>query len=177
MRDRNAWRILTLAILPIFLAGSILHFVYDWSGAWRPVALVAAVNESVWEHLKLAFWPALLSGLVEWRLLHRRYPAFWAARTVGLLVTPVFIALIFYGYTALLGGHWLVADIGTFLIGIAAGQWSCYTLLGWQPNRAGRVVVGLSLVLLVAAFACFTYWPPEWSLFREASTGISGIPE
>lgn len=177
MRDRYAWRILTVAIVPIFLAGSALHFVYDWSGGWRPVALFAAVNESVWEHLKLAFWPALLSGLVEWRMLHRRYPDFWLARSIGLLVTPMAITFLFYGYTALLGGHWLVADILTFLIAIAAGQWCCYSLLGWQPGRVGRVAVGLLFVAVLAAFACFTYWPPEYPIFREASTGIYGIPD
>lgn len=176
MHDQRARRILMVAIVPIFLAGSALHFAYDWTGQWRPVALFAAVNESVWEHLKLAFWPALVSGLVEWRLLHRRYPDFWLARTIGLLVSPMAIAFLYYGYTALLGRHWLVADIGIFLAAIAAGQWSCHALLGWRPGRIARVVVGVLLALLVAAFASFTYWPPESSLFREASTGIYGIP-
>jgi hypothetical protein len=86
VKDRHAWGILTAAIMPIFLPGSILHFAYDWSGGWRPVAPVGAVNESVWEHLKIAYWPALLSGLVEWRMLKLRYPGFWAARSLGLLV-------------------------------------------------------------------------------------------
>ena len=41
------------------LAGTGLHFLYDVC----PVPLVglfAPVNESVWEHLKLFFWPCLL---------------------------------------------------------------------------------------------------------------------
>jgi hypothetical protein len=176
VKDRHAWRILTAAIVPIFLLGSILHFAYDWSGDWRPVALVGAVNESVWEHLKIAYWPALLSGLLEWRMLKRRYPGFWAARSLGLLVMPVVIAMVFYGYTALLGGHWLVADIGTFLLGIAAGQWACYGLLEWRPGRVGRIVTGLLFAALLAAFACLTYWPLEIGLFREMSTGLYGIP-
>jgi len=48
----------------VILVGSALHFVFDWTGGWRPAALFAAVNESIWEHLKLAFWPGLAWALV-----------------------------------------------------------------------------------------------------------------
>lgn len=40
------------------LAGTILHFVYDWSGHNVFVAFFSPVSESVWEHLKLFFVPA-----------------------------------------------------------------------------------------------------------------------
>jgi hypothetical protein len=40
--------------------GSGLHFLFDALGQWRPVAIIAAVNESTWEHLKLAFWPMFI---------------------------------------------------------------------------------------------------------------------
>ncbi len=43
----------------VIIAGSALHFVFEWSGGFRPVAWLAAVNESTWEHFKLGFWPAL----------------------------------------------------------------------------------------------------------------------
>jgi hypothetical protein len=47
------WEI--IGIVFIVLAGGLLHFVFEWSGSWRPLAIIAAVNESTWEHLKLAF--------------------------------------------------------------------------------------------------------------------------
>lgn len=47
----------------ISLSGSALHFVFEWLEEWPPVALIAAVNESVWEHLKLAFWPGMIYAL------------------------------------------------------------------------------------------------------------------
>lgn len=177
VRDGRAWRILTLGIIPIFLAGCALHFAYAWSGEWLPAALVAAVNESVWEHLKIAFWPAFLHGLLERRLLRRHYPGFWLARAIGLLVTPLVIAGLFYGYTTLLGTHLLTVDIGIFLFGIAAGQWSCYRMLALHPGSAGRLAGRLLTGALLAAFACFTYLPPDLPPFRDASTGVLGIPE
>ena len=41
-------------ILVLSLLGTVMHFVFDWSGQSAPVGAFAAVNESVWEHLKLA---------------------------------------------------------------------------------------------------------------------------
>lgn len=51
------------------LAGSCLHFVYAlWPNGLT--ALLAPVNESLWEHVKILYWPCLLSGI----LLVRREP-------------------------------------------------------------------------------------------------------
>jgi hypothetical protein len=50
----------------MIILGSILHFTFEWSGGNPVVGAFSAVNESVWEHLKLAFWPALLFMLIEY---------------------------------------------------------------------------------------------------------------
>jgi glycerol uptake facilitator-like aquaporin len=39
----------------IIFLGSALHFTYELSGKLAIVGAFSAVNESVWEHLKLAF--------------------------------------------------------------------------------------------------------------------------
>ncbi len=46
-RSILAWELAGVA--PIVLAGSALHFAFDWSSGWLPLALIAAVNKSVWE--------------------------------------------------------------------------------------------------------------------------------
>jgi hypothetical protein len=51
-----------LGILFISLLGSLIHFLYDLSGKSLLVGLIAPINESVWEHLKLPLVPTLLCG-------------------------------------------------------------------------------------------------------------------
>jgi len=41
-------------IVPLGLLGSGLHFLFDWTKHNRFVALFSAVNESYWEHIKIA---------------------------------------------------------------------------------------------------------------------------
>ena len=45
----------------IAFAGALLHFAFELSDYWKPMAFIAAVNESVWEHQKMFFWPFLNS--------------------------------------------------------------------------------------------------------------------
>ena len=66
-------------------AGTLLHFVYDWSGGSALAAAFSAVNESVWEHMKLLFFPAFLFSLVQVCREGRNYPNFPAVRALSVL--------------------------------------------------------------------------------------------
>jgi len=56
-------------IILIVVLGSVLHFAFEWSRRWTPVAMIAAVNESVWEYLKLGFWLALAYAILGYCLI------------------------------------------------------------------------------------------------------------
>ena len=45
--------------------GVILHFLYEFSGNNLIVAPFSAVNESTWEHLKLAFFPMFTWAIIQ----------------------------------------------------------------------------------------------------------------
>ena len=54
-----------LGILFVSVFGTLLHFVYQWSGSNPVVALIAPVDESVFQHLKLLFTPFVLWAFIE----------------------------------------------------------------------------------------------------------------
>ena len=162
----------------MIVVGSALHFLFDVAGRWPPLALIAAVNESIWEHLKLAFWPGLLwagfapppGGLRRRELLAVKGPT--------LLVTAVLIVTIFTSYTAILGYNLLALDIGTFGLAILIGQALSVALLAGDAFRHSVLMrAGLSLLFLqILAYSLFTFLPPDHWLFIEGSTGVRGIP-
>lgn len=160
----------------IVLSGSALHFAFDWSGGWRPVALLAAVNESIWEHLKLAFWPGLLWAAIE-RARMRPVPnGFWATKGLALVVPPVLIVAIFSTYTALLGRNLFALDIGTFVAAVVAGQLVSTLLLMAGTARGVLAVTGrIALAVQALAFATLTYYPPAFGIFVDSRNGLRGI--
>ena len=160
----------------ISLAGSFLHFVFELSGEWPPAALVAAVNESVWEHLKLAFWPALVYALIEWPIFGKRVKNFWTAKAVGLFAMPLVIVSLFYGYTAWAGHNVLWLDISLFFLAVFAGQMLSWRIMLRRPVSSGiKTAAAILLVLMIAAFSFLTFFPPRCPLFQDPRTGQYGI--
>ena len=170
------WELVGIPI--IFFCGSALHFAFEWCGRSPIVAPFAAVNESVWEHLKLAFWPAVVYAVVEYFAFGRDVAGFGWAKSAGILAMPLCIVLLFYSYKALLGHHILWLDILIFLVAVSVGQVSSYLLLAAGHRHARLGWVGLvALVLLGLCFAAFSFKPPQLPIFRDSVTGRYGLQQ
>ena len=96
--------------------GTLLHFVYDWSGGSTLAAAFSAVNESTWEHMKLLFFPALVFSVVQVWALGRTYPDLLEVRAISVLAGLALIPTLFYTYTGVLGFHVMWADIAVFFL-------------------------------------------------------------
>ena len=57
-RDFSLWQLAGFGFTA--LAGTLLHFLYDWTGQTTWSALISGVNESTWEHMKLLYVPLFL---------------------------------------------------------------------------------------------------------------------
>ena len=108
----------------IFLvaAGTLLHFVFQWSGNSIFLSPFCPVNESVWEHLKMAYWPALVVLLIECRLTNESWKLTVFARSMGVLSTCLLIVFGAYINEWIFGKHFLFLDIILFVVSVAAGQ-------------------------------------------------------
>lgn len=155
--------------LIVICAGSLLHFVWDWSGRNAFVAIFAATNESTWEHLKLAFWPALLITPFQ-RAIYGAYPGWLLATAIRCLLPSFLIVILFYGYTALLGGHHLSADLAIFALAIFAGEFLGHAALVRRLGSKARAAAAAAIVLATALFSTLTFRPPDFFLFRDPSS-------
>jgi hypothetical protein len=101
----------------IIFLGAALHFTFEASGNNPVVGAFSAVNESVWEHLKLPFWPSIVWLLITMYPLRNTVSNFFSAKAVGLVVMLVIIPAIFYSYTAFMEEilavrHWIFCHRG-----------------------------------------------------------------
>lgn len=174
-RRRLAWTELA-GFLWTVAAGTALHFLWDWTGQNRIVAAFSAVNESVWEHMKLLFFPLLVLTMVQ--VWFRDERNFLASRALSTLLGTALIPVLYYTYTGIVGQHFLWADIAVFLISAAAAFLLGGHLLGTGRYTSGwQQVAGLAALWLLAfLFVLWTYRPPVLELFRDPSTGLFGLP-
>ncbi len=172
----SALRYELAGIVFIVITGTVLHFAFEFSGYQPVVGVFSAVNESVWEHLKLGFWPALVWALFEYRSIKRSTNNFFLAKTVGIYLSPIVISILFYSYTAVTGESVLAIDILTFVVAVIVGQLVSYKILTYRKLHDNLNKISLvALVLLGLAFVLFTFYPPHLTLFRDPVTGEYGI--
>ncbi len=149
-------------IVPLGLLGSVLHFLFDWTKHNRFVALFSAVNESYWEHIKIAIWPVFLLQIVLFSLSGYNIFSFIPAATIALYSIPVSMVGLVFLYKSVSKRNILWLDISIFFVCIAIAQSIFVLLLGQLAPTPGTVVMSsLFLLGLIVAFLLFTFRPPR----------------
>ena len=158
------------------VVGTLLHFLFDWTGANAVVALFSAVNESIWEHLKLLFYPMAAVAVIEYFVWGKNVDAFWCIKLLGIVIGLVLIPVVYYTYTGILGikADWF--NITIFFLVAAAVYWAETKLFQWGYTCrlcAKWAVVLLCLIGIV--FYVFTFFPPQIPFFQDPITGTYGF--
>lgn len=174
MSTKKRFVIGTAALL---LLGSAFHFLFELLGNSFFAAPFFAVNESVWEHMKLLNTAALLWMAADWFMAEKHLrPCCFAARALALPIALLAIPLIFYFIKGALGVENLVIDILVFLVSVLLYQLIVIRLEGRCPvysryNKPGIFI----LCFLFLLFALFTFMPPHLPIFQDPPTGAYGI--
>lgn len=145
--------------------GVAAHFVYRL----LPLPIVGIffpVNESVWEHLKLLFFPTLLAG-IGLGTTSAAPQRTWGAVLSAALAMPAALLGIYYPLAAGFGLHSVWLDILLYLLTMAVGFF-----LAFRLDASGRAErhTGI-LVMLAGVFgAClilFSFAAPKLPIFLQ----------
>lgn len=155
-------------MLSAAILGSALHFLYGISGENPFAALIAPVNESTWEHLKLLFFPVLFLSVTEYWIRRPRAAPFFASRLAGILFGMLIIIVLFYLYTGLLHRDIFAADILIFLVSVCFTYVSSGHLYRYFRS-ADPFITFTGWLFLMLLFFSFTCFPPDLFLFYPPS--------
>ena len=155
-----------LGLLFTIAAGTFMHYAYEWSGNSFLIGLIAPVNESTWEHMKLLFFPMLISGIFLTCRLQEAYPNISAGLSVGLLLGTFLIPVLFYTYTGILGFHLLWIDIAVFILSALIAFIVSYYLTITCYFKDCKPFLLLLILILMLCFFFFTVNPPQIGIFQ-----------
>ena len=170
------WTLIGIPVL--FIIGSMMHFLYGWTGNNEFIGFFAPVNESIWEHIKLIELP-----IIAWWCLYCMiggasgqldYDKWLTGGLVALVTGMVTMPLIFYFYTQAFGVEFLVVDILIVLVNLILGQ-----LLGLHIYRHGKGIPAYIVMIIFAGIVLLMMWwtynPPRLPIFMDGPTGTYGI--
>lgn len=154
-------------IIFVLITGTLAHFLYNWTGNNAIVGLFTPVNESIWEHMKLLFFPMLIYSLIVIFKFRKTCPCIPSALCFGIIAGTLSIPILFYAYTSIIGKDIFLLDIGIFIISILIAFCSSYKLALSCGLESYTFLLCCLAGLLFICFVLFTYHPPQARIFID----------
>lgn len=172
------WVLIGIPIL--FIIATPLHFLYDWTMQNIVAGLFTPVNESPWEHLKLAFWPILIWWVIGYLHFGRKQDKCFSQYAISCvmaeIVSVLFVITFFYTYTGAFGIESLFLDILSLLLGLLIGfLFAIHVHKYSTPSTLAKFISIVILIIMVSTSIFFTFVPPHIPLFADPTTGTYGI--
>lgn len=178
---KHILRFSIIGFLIISILGTLLHFTYKWFGYNKIIGAISSVNESVWEHLKIAVIPIVICMIVQ--IIFFRYflkldinKNLYIAVFFQIITTIFSILILYYSYKLILKHNLLIFDISIFYISQALGSFVSYKILIINKDYMQLNQVALTYIIILAIlFILFTYIPPKCKLFKDPINNTYGI--
>lgn len=154
------------------MIGTLFHFLYDFTGGNVLAALISPVNESIWEHIKLIFFPMVFFEIIEYYFYGNAFEQFWCVKLKGVLLAMVLIPVLYYTYTGIIGKSFDWLNIVIFFV-TAAISYLVETrmFLNRRECQLQSWVVFAVIVVIALLFFVFTFYPPHIPFFQDPMTG------
>ncbi len=158
--------------------GTLLHFLFEWTGQWPPIGAITVVNESVWEHTKLLVMPMLMYGIAEYVIYGKDLGNFLPVRLLSILLGIAVITAGYYTYYGIIGHDVMAVNIILFELALLAAYVYSYRALKTKRfcSASAKAWAALGFIALIAMYAIFTYYPPRIGWFVDPQTGGYGVP-
>ena len=154
-------------IIFVSVLGTLLHFAYAFTDNNFFAGLFTPINESIWEHTKLVFFPILIYSLFLNKNLKSRYPCLPSAMSFASLLGILLIIVLFYTYSGIIGFNIAFADISIFYISVVISFYVAYKLsLSCKADKF-ELLLQILNIFMICIFVIFTMFPPEIPLFSN----------
>lgn len=162
-------------IIFVSIIGTFLHFGYEISKHNKYVALFAAVNESTWEHIKIALTPTFIYSIVDLFVSYSN-PNFFLAKFLSYVSIIIVIPVLFYSYTFFTKKAILFVDIICFYITIIISQlvYNYALELELSTDICNKLGI-LGIFIIFGFYMVATMLPLENIIFKDPETNKFGI--
>ncbi len=164
-----------LGIILAFILTFPLHFLYDKLPCFV-TSIIAPVNESIWEHMKILFGSILLSGVIQKIIVKTKKldinNVCISNFTAALVSIPIFLVMFIPVYSAI--GENLPITIIIMFIAIVISEIISYLIMKKDDLKLENMAIIFTIIVYII-FGLLTYFPPNQELFIDPTNLTYGI--
>ncbi len=172
----NLKKLKIIGVIIAFFVAFPLHFLYDKFPCFI-TSIIAPVNESIAEHMKLLFSSILFSGVIQKiivKIKHLPYKNVCISNIIaGVCSIPLFLAIYLPIYYTV--GENLLISIFIMFIIIVISQIITYYIVKMKKDLKMENLAILFAIIIYVIFSLLTFFPPKIDLFKDPLTGYYGI--
>ena len=162
-------------ILAFFLCFP-LHFLYDRLPCFI-TSIIAPVNESIWEHMKLLVTPVLIFSVLEYFIYKYKsinYNNFILSYFISIILGIILYLLIYLPINSLFGYNTIFAISLLFVIYIFI-EYVSYYIMNMNVNKYNKILGMVGIICIYFIFYYFTYYTPDNKIFYDTANNGYGI--
>lgn len=166
----------TVGTLFIFLIGFLLHNLYEWFPNFL-TAIVAPVNESIFEHVKMIFTSYVIWIIIK-LLIYRKHNLiensfFFKEFFTTVLGILLFLAIFLPIYSKF--GENLMITLTIYFITITISQIFNYFFKIKKESKTLNIIGIISTIITYVVFAYLTYNPLINNFFLDPTNNSYGL--
>ena len=169
-------KIKTIGVFISFILSFILHFMYELIPI-NIISIIAPVNESIWEHMKLIASSTLIFSIIEYLIYKKKripFNNFLLSYVVSITCSIIVYLIIYIPLFDIFGHNTFVAILLLFIIFIFL-QILSYYIMNTKKIYLGKEIGILLIIIIYYIFGYFTYHPPKIGMFYDYANKNYGI--
>ena len=139
--------------------GVLNHFLYDILN--KPIFLVPflPIDESIFEHLKLLFYPILLISLIEGVITNKTLPSFISSRIISVIISSILLVVFYYIVTLFNNGEGIdIVNIISYFVFMLTTYIMSESLYSEYETNKTFITIGLISLFISIIFLTFFSW-------------------
>lgn len=171
----NLKKLKLLGVILDFLLAFPLHFLYDKVPCFL-TSIIAPVNESIWEHMKIMFGSIIISSIIQLIIIKKKklnYNNILISSFIAALFSIVIFLIIYLPIYYSIGEKLPLTLVIMLITFIIVEYMTTKIIKEKDLNCDKRTLLYILIVYLI--FGLLTYFPPHIDLFLCPKDHIYGI--
>lgn len=154
-----------LSYIICVVIGTISHFLYDLTYNFFILKPFVSIDESIFEHLKLIFYPIIIVSFFEGLIVYQNPLKNISTRNISCLISIILLIIFYYTYTSFTNKSIVFIDIISYYLFIFLAYYLSLKLEIFN-NNIFKAISYIILFIAIIIFSIFTEYKPNIDFFK-----------